>query len=33
LELAVFLRQAGFDTVEFVDKRPAGTLRDNVPQF
>jgi Protein of unknown function (DUF4230) len=32
-ELAVFLHQAGFEQVEFVDKRPAGTLHDNVPQF
>ena len=33
LELAVFLHQAGFDPVEFVNKSPAGTLHDNVPQF
>ena len=32
-ELAVFLHQAGFEQVEFVSKRPAGTLHDNVPQF
>jgi len=32
-ELAVFLHQAGFEQVKFVDKRPAGTLPDNVPQF
>jgi len=33
LELAVFLNRAGFEQVRFVDKRPAGTLRDNMPQF
>ena len=32
-ELAVFLHQAGFDQVEFVNQRPTGTLHDNVPQF
>ncbi len=33
LELAVFLHQAGFEPVEFVDKRPTGTVPDNVPKF
>jgi hypothetical protein len=33
LELAVFLNQAGFEQVEFVDKRPMGIPRDNLPQF
>jgi len=33
LELGVFLNQAGFDHVEFVDQRPVGTGHDNLPQF
>lgn len=33
LELAVFLNQAGFGQVEFVDKRPVGTPGDNLPQY
>jgi Protein of unknown function (DUF4230) len=33
LELALFLHQAGFDQVEFVNKRPIGTVDDNVPKF
>jgi hypothetical protein len=32
-ELAVFLNQAGFEQVEFVDKSPSGAPRDNLPQF
>jgi len=32
-ELAVFLNQAGFEQVVFVDKRPIGTVGDNVPQY
>ena len=31
LELALFLHQAGFEQVEFVEKSPAGTVPDNVP--
>jgi hypothetical protein len=33
LELAVFLNQAGFEQVEFVDQNPIGTPRDNLPKF
>lgn len=33
LELAVFLHQAGFEQVEFVDKIPIGTVPDKVPKF
>jgi hypothetical protein len=33
LELALFLHQAGFEQVEFVDKIPVGTGHDNLPQF
>jgi hypothetical protein len=33
MELAVFLNQAGFEQVEFVDKRPMGTPGDHLPQF
>lgn len=33
LELAMFLHQAGFERVEFVDKIPIGTGHDNLPQF
>jgi hypothetical protein len=33
LELALFLHEAGFEQVEFVDKIPIGTGRDNLPQF
>ena len=33
LQLAVFLNQAGFEQVEFVDKSPIGIPRDNLPQF
>ncbi|HUA38543.1 MAG TPA: DUF4230 domain-containing protein [Candidatus Sulfopaludibacter sp.] len=33
LELAVFLHQAGFETVEFVAKRPIGAVPDDVPKF
>jgi Protein of unknown function (DUF4230) len=33
LELAVFLNQAGFGQVEFVDRRPIGTVPDHVPKF
>jgi hypothetical protein len=33
LELALFLHQAGFDQVEFVDKNPANPMREEVPKF
>ncbi len=33
LELALFLHQAGFDQVEFVDKNPAILPHENVPKF
>ena len=33
LELAVFLNQAGFEQVEFVGRRPIGTVPDKVPKF
>jgi Protein of unknown function (DUF4230) len=33
LELAVFLHQAGFEQVEFVAKRPMGTVPEDVPKF
>jgi hypothetical protein len=33
LELALFLHQAGFDQVEFVDKSPASPTHENVPKF
>jgi Protein of unknown function (DUF4230) len=33
LELAVFLNQAGFEQVEFVPRRPIGTVPDKVPKF
>jgi len=33
LELALFLRQAGFETVEFVDKSPASSTHEDVPKF
>lgn len=32
-ELAVFLNQAGFDPVKFVNKPPIGAVGDNVPKF
>ena len=32
-ELAVFLNRAGFEQVEFVDKSPMVTPRDNLPQY
>jgi hypothetical protein len=33
LELALFLHQAGFGPVEFVDKGPAGPAHEDVPKF
>jgi hypothetical protein len=33
LELALFLHQAGFDPVEFVDKSPGGPAHEDVPKF
>ena len=33
LELALFLHQAGFDPVEFVDKSPGSPPREGVPKF
>ena len=33
LELALFLRQAGFEPVEFVGQNPAGPLPESVPKF
>jgi len=33
LELALFLHQAGFEQVEFVDKSPAGPAREDVPKI
>lgn len=33
LELALFLHQAGFEPVEFVDKSPAGPAPADVPKF
>jgi hypothetical protein len=33
LELALFLHQAGFETVEFVDQSPAGPAHEDVPKF
>jgi hypothetical protein len=33
LELALFLHQAGFETVEFVDQGPAGPAHEDVPKF
>ncbi len=33
LELALFLHQAGFELVEFVDQSPAGLTNENVPKF
>ncbi len=33
LELALFLHQAGFGTVEFVDQSPAGPAHEDVPKF
>jgi hypothetical protein len=32
-ELAVFLNRVGFEQVEFVDKSPMVTPRDNLPQY
>ena len=32
-ELAVFLNQAGYEQVVFVDKEPIGALGDHVPQY
>lgn len=33
LELALFLHQAGFETVEFVDQSPASPAHEDVPKF
>jgi Protein of unknown function (DUF4230) len=33
LELALFLHEAGFAKVEFVDKSPASSAHENVPKF
>ena len=33
LELALFLHQAGFEQVEFVDRSPAGPAHEDVPRF
>jgi hypothetical protein len=33
LELALFLHQAGFEQVEFVDKSPAGPAHEDVPKI